>query len=126
MKPGLKPLTALLAVLGIGDLVMVPIMFWANHHYAGDPPMPAIFLGVVIGAGTLASIAGLSQGRRWGFWVAIVTRVVDAVSAVLGVAGGPNIFFGIVGVILLALSVPAVVLLVLVNSRRPVSATSGV
>jgi hypothetical protein len=126
MKPELKPLTILLAILGIADLVMVPIMFWANHHYAGDPPMPAIILNVVLGAGTLASIAGLRQGRRWGFWLAMVTRVIDAVSAVLGVTGGPNIFFGVGGVILLVLSVPAVVLLVRVNSRRAVSAASGV
>jgi hypothetical protein len=126
MKPGLKPLTALLVVLGIADLVMVPIMFWANHHYAGDPPVPAIFLGAVIGAGTLASIAGLTRGRRWGFWLAMVTRILDAVTAVLGVAGGPNIFFGVVGVILLVLSVPAVVLLVRVNSRRAVGVASGI
>jgi hypothetical protein len=126
MKPGLKPLTILLAILGIADLVMVPIMFWANHHYAGDPPMPAIVVGALIGAGTLASIAGLRQGRRWGFWLAMVTRILDALTAVLGVTGGPNIFFGVGGVILLVLSVPAIVLLVRVNSRSAIGATSGI
>jgi hypothetical protein len=48
MKTGLRSLTALLAILGIADLVMVPFMIAANHHTAGAVPVPAIVLGAVI------------------------------------------------------------------------------
>jgi hypothetical protein len=125
MKAGHKSLAVLLAVLGIGDLVMVPFMIQANHQHAGTPPMPAIVVSAVLGVATLATIHGAIQGRRWAFWVQVICRVVDMVSAVLGIFGGPDLTFGITGAIGLALSAAAVVLLVRLNPRRAVRAASS-
>jgi hypothetical protein len=125
MKSRFKALAALLAVLGALDLVMVPFMYQASHHHAGTPPMPAVVLNGVLGVAILASIAGLGQARRWAFWVAMISLIVSGVSDFLGVVAGPGPGFAATGVIALALSVPAVVLLVRLSSRRAVRAASG-
>ena len=125
MKSAFRPLAAFLAFLGAADLVMVPFMIQANHHHAGTPPMPAVVLSAVLGVATLAAIPGLAQGRRWAFWVALTSRVVDAVSCLLGALGGPAAGFKVAGAIGLVLSVAAVVLLVRVTPRRAVRAASG-
>jgi lysylphosphatidylglycerol synthetase-like protein (DUF2156 family) len=125
MKSGFKALAALLATIGAVALVMVPFMFQANHHHAGTPPMPAVVLSGVLGVAILASIAGLAQGRRWAFWVAMISLIVNAVSSFLGVVAGPGPGFAAVGIVTLALSVPAVVLLVRLSPRRAVRAASG-
>jgi hypothetical protein len=125
MKSGFRPLAALLAVLAAADLVMVPFMIQANHHQAGTPPMPAVVLSAVLGMATLAAIPGLAQGRRWAFWMAVISRVVDAVSCLLGAVGGPAVGFKVAGVIGLILSIAAVVLLVRVSPRHAVRAASG-
>jgi hypothetical protein len=121
MKTQFKQLAALLAVLGVGDLVMVPVMYHANQTHAGTPPMAAIILGGILGVVTLAAIPGLAQGRRWAFWTVLVTRIIDMVSAVLGVFGGPGTLFVVVGVLMLVVSVPTLVLLF---RTRPARATA--
>jgi len=118
MKSGLKSLTVLLAILGIGDLAMVPFMIEANHHNAGTPPVPAIVVGAIIGVATLASAFGVAQGRRWGFVAAMTCRIVDAVSSGLGVLAAPNTFLKVAGGIGFALSVAAIVQLIRLNPRR--------
>lgn len=120
MKSGLKSLTVLLAILGIGDLAMVPFMIAANHHSAGTPPVPAIVLGAVLGVATLASALGVTQGRRWGFILAMICRIVDAVSSGLGVLAAPDTFLRVTGGIGLALSAAAIVQLIRLNPRRAV------
>jgi hypothetical protein len=125
MKSSLRPLAALLAVLGAVDLVMVPFMIQANHHHAGTPPMPAVVLSAVLGVATLAAIPGLAQGRRWAFWLALISRAVDAVNSALGVVGGPAAGFKVVGAIGLVLSIAALVLLVRVSPRRVARAAGG-
>jgi hypothetical protein len=121
MKSGFRPLAVLLAVLGIVDLAMVPVMINANN----PPPMAATILSGVLGVVTLVSIPGLAQGRRWALWVAVISRVLDAVSCVLGAVGGPAAGFKVAGVIGLILSIAAIVLLVRVSPRRAVRAASG-
>jgi hypothetical protein len=118
MKTRARSLTALLIVLGIGDLVMVPFMIAANHKTAGSIPVPAIGLGAVLGVTTLASLVGIAQGRRWGFVTAMTGRVLDILTSVMGVLAGPALLFHVVGVITVVLSVPAIVLLVRLNPRR--------
>jgi lysylphosphatidylglycerol synthetase-like protein (DUF2156 family) len=115
MKSGFKALAVLLAITGVVDLVMVPIMIQASHHHAGTPPLPAAVLSGVLGAAILASIAGLGQGRRWAFWVTMISLIVNAVNSFLGAVAGPGPGFVAVGIAALVLSVPAIVLLV----RRP-------
>jgi len=118
MKSGLKSLTVLLAILGIGDLAMVPVMIAANHHNAGTPPAPAIVLGAILGVATLASALGVAQGRRWGFILAMICRILDAASSALGVLSGPNTVLNVTGGIGVALSVAAIVQLIRLNPRR--------
>jgi hypothetical protein len=71
MKPGYKSLTGLLAILGIGDLAIVPSMIAANHHTAGTPPVPAIVATVILGITTLISAAGIARGWKRAFAVAL-------------------------------------------------------
>jgi hypothetical protein len=125
MKSGFRTLATLLAIIGVGDLVMVPIMIQANHHHAGTPPMPAVVLSGVLGVAILAGIVGLAQGRRWAFWVAMIGLIVNAVNSLLGVVAGPGVGFAAVGIVALILSVPAVVLLVRLSPRRAVRTASG-
>jgi hypothetical protein len=118
MKTPITPLTALLAVLGLGDLIMVPVMLQAHSQ----PPAAAIILSGVLGVTTLASIPGLVQGRRWAFWSVLACRVLDAVSAALGAAGGPETFLKAAGVVALVLSIAAIVMLIRFGRRRAASA----
>jgi hypothetical protein len=67
---------------------MVPPVLAAYHRTAGTPPMPAIVLGAILGVATLGTFAG------------------------------PGILFHAVGVACIALSVPAVVLLIRLDPRR--------
>jgi len=127
MKLGLRNLAALLAILGVVDLVMVPFMIEANHHTANAIPPPAIVLGAVLGIATLASIRGVVQGRRWAFWVATICRILDTITSVLGVFAGPGIGFVVVGAVTVVLSIAAIVAMGRLNPRRaPRGAASGI
>jgi hypothetical protein len=109
MKSGLRRTAVLLGILGVGDLVMVPVMLDANHLYhTGNPPMPAIMLSAVLGVATLASIRAATQGRRWAFWVVVIARALDIVTSVLGIVAGPGLLYVIVGVVIALLSVAAI------------------
>ncbi len=111
MRPGIKPAIALLAALGAGDLVAVPFLVAAHSHNPSKPPLPAIVATVIIGLVTLASSAGLARGRRWSSPVAMVGRVLDSVSALLGLVAHPNAELVSWAAANLALSVMAIVLL---------------
>ena len=117
----LSPLAALLVVLGLEDLIMVPIMLGAHSQ----PPMAAIIASGVVGAATLASIAGLMRGRRWAFWTTLACRIVDALSAALGAAGGPEPGFKVAGAVVLVLSVAAIVMVIRFSRRRAIGAASA-
>jgi hypothetical protein len=121
MKPYLNPLAALLIVLGLEDLIMVPIMLGAHSQ----PPMAAIIASGVLGAGTLASVPGLVRGRRWAFWTTLACRIVDALSSALGAAGGPEPGFKVIGAVVLVVSVVAIVMVVRFSRRRTVAAASA-
>jgi hypothetical protein len=121
MKSEFRPVAALLAILAAGDLVMIPVM----THVNPAPPTAATILSGLLGIATLASIPGLAQGRRWAFWVAVASRLLDAANSALGVAFGSAAVFEIVGAITLVLSIAAIVLLARRRSRRAVAAASG-
>lgn len=118
MRPGLKLTIVLLAVLGVGDLAVVPLMVAAHHHNPNQPPIPAIVATAIIGLVTLASTAGLAQGRRWSFPVAMACRVLDSVSALLGLEAHPNAALVTVAATTLILSVVAIVLLRRLSPRK--------
>jgi len=111
MSPGIKPAIVLLAVLGVGDLVAVPLMLAAHSHSPNEPPIPAIVATAIIGLVTLASSAGLAQGRRWSFPVAMGCRILDSISMLLGLAAHPNAALVTVAAAILILSVVAIMLL---------------
>jgi hypothetical protein len=118
MRPGLKLTIVLLAVLGVGDLAVVPLMVAAHHHNPAEPPIPAIVATAIIGLATLVSAAGLAQGRRWSFPVAMACRVLDSVSALLGLEAHPNAALVTVAATTLILSVVAIVLLRRLSPRK--------
>jgi hypothetical protein len=121
MKSPFTPLAALLAVLGIEDLAMVPVMVQAHSQ----PPQAAIVLSGLLGVATLATIPGVLQGRRWAFWAALACRVIDAANSLLGALFGPEPVFKIVGWIALVLSVAAIALLVRNRSRSAATVAAG-
>jgi hypothetical protein len=123
MKSPWRPLIALLAVLGIEDLAMVPVMVLAPAH--NQPPMAAAALSGVLGAATLVSIPGLARGRRWAFWTALVCRLLDALNSLLGAVAGPEVVFKAGGAFALVLSIVAIALLVRVSPRRAARAASA-
>jgi hypothetical protein len=122
MKSPLRPLTALLVVLGIEDLAMIPVMVLAPAH--SQPPMAAAALSGVLGAATLVSIPGLARGRRWAFWTALVCRILDALNSLMGTVAGPEAIFKVAGAFALVLSIVAIALLVRVSPRRAARAAS--
>src|SRR5260370_11743054 len=65
-------------------------MLAAHGHSPNEPPIPAIVATAIIGLVTLASSAGLAQGRRWSFPVAVGCRILHNSSMLLGLAAHPN------------------------------------
>jgi hypothetical protein len=119
MQPGLKPAITLLVILGAGDLLQVPFMVAAQHH-GGEPPTAAIVAAVILGLLTLASAAGVAQGRRRATPLAITCRVLDSISALLGLANRPSTALFAGSAVILVLSVIAIASLVRLSlSRRP-------
>jgi hypothetical protein len=114
MKSLITPLAVILAVVGLEDLIMVPVMVAAHSQ----PPMAAIIASGVLGAATLACIPGLARGRRWAFWTALACRIVDGLSGALGTAGGSETILRVAAAVALVLSVAAIVLLVRFSRRR--------
>jgi hypothetical protein len=121
MKFPLTPLAALLAVLGLEDLIVVPVMLQAHSQ----PPLVAIIASGVLGAATLACIPGLAQGRRWAFRTALACRIIDAISGALGTAGGSEAVLRVAAAVALVLSVAAIVVLARFSRRHAVSALPG-
>jgi hypothetical protein len=117
MKPELKLVTILLAIIGVGQLANLPFMIAQNHH-GGTPPMPAIIVAAIVGVVTLVSAAGVARGLRWAFAVGITCQVIETLSNVLGVLAHPGAILTIVGAVGLVLSVTAIVLLVRHSPRR--------
>jgi len=118
MRPGLKLTIVLLAVLGVGDLAVVPLMAAAHHHNPAEPPIPAIVATAIIGLVTLASSAGLAQVRRWSLPVALACRVLDSLSALLGLEAHPSPALVTIAATTLTLSVVAIVLLRRLQPRK--------
>jgi hypothetical protein len=122
MKSPTTSLAVLLAVLGIEDLAMIPFMVSAPAH--NQPPAAATMLSGVLGVVTLACIPGLARGRRWAFWTALATRLLDAVNSFLGLVAGPEVIFKAGGAFALVLSIAAIVLLVRVRPGRAARAAT--
>jgi hypothetical protein len=118
MKPQCKLMIVLLAILGVGDLVMVPFMIAANHHTAGTPPLPAIVVAAIIGVATLISAIGVARGLRWAFRVAMTCRIIDFLSSFLGLTNHPSAVTTVGGGLGVVLSIAAIVLLIRLNPRR--------
>jgi hypothetical protein len=121
MKSPLTPLAALLAVLGLEDLIMIPFMVQSHNQ----PPVAATILSGVLGAAFLASITGVGRGRRWAYWTAMACLIVNAVNSALATMAGPEALFKAGGAAGLVLSVAAIVLLVRLSPRRAARAASA-
>jgi hypothetical protein len=118
MKPDFKVTAILLVITGVLDLAAVPFAIGANHHQSDAVPPAAIIVIAIMGVVTLAAALGVTQAARWAFIAALVCRVVDTVSSLLGAFNHPTVFLGVNGVIIVVLSVAAIVLLVRQFPRR--------
>lgn len=118
----MKIALGLTILLGIMDLAIVPFMVHAhNVSPKGEPPPPVIVIQVLLGIITLVACIGLPAGKRWARRSVITTRVVDALSSVLGLAVHPSTVLVGAGAIALVLSV-AVIVLLTVRAPREVLA----
>lgn len=118
MKRGVRFTTALLGILGLGDLATVPIMIAAHQHPPGQPPAPAIAAVGIIGIATLASAGGTARGGKRAFHVALTCRLLDSISAILGLTVRPSATLAALGAVTLMLSVAAIILLIRLSPRR--------
>jgi hypothetical protein len=100
-----------LVVVGLEDLIALPFMVAAYHSTPGTPPLPAIVAGGIITVLTLTAAAGLVRARRWAWRLALIVRVLDMISAALGLGARPSAVLTVFGAFGLVVSVLAVVLL---------------
>lgn len=118
MKREIGLTTILLGVLGLGDLATVPVMIAAHQHAPGQPPVPAIAAVAIIGIATLASAGGAAHGRKRAVRVALICRILDSISAILGLVVRPSTALFALGAVTLALSLAAIIKLVRLNPNR--------
>jgi hypothetical protein len=62
---------------------------------------------------------------RWALWTALACRIVDALSAALGAAGGPEPGFKVAGAVALVPSIAAIIMLIRFSRRRTFGAASA-
>lgn len=111
MTPLRRLTIVILVVVGLEDLISLPFMVAAYHSTPGTPPLPAIVAGGIITVLTLTAAAGLIRGSRWAWRLALIVRVLDMISAALGVVARPSAVLTAGGAFGLVVSVLAVVLL---------------
>jgi hypothetical protein len=111
MTSGNKLAVVLIAVLGAGDFAAIPFMLAAHHHNPGQPPAAAIAAVAVIAIVTLVSAAGMAMGRRWATPMALASRILDMISALLGLRARPDVPLVTGAALTFTLSVAAIVLL---------------
>jgi hypothetical protein len=100
-----------LVVVGLEDLIALPFMVAAYHSTPGTPPLPAIVAGGIITVLTLMAAVGLMRASRWAWRLALIVRVLDMISAALGLVARPSAVLTALGAFGLVVSVFAVVLL---------------
>jgi hypothetical protein len=100
-----------LVVVGLEDLIALPFMVAAYHSTPGTPPLPAIVAGGIITVLTLTGAVGLMRASRWAWRLSLIVRVLDMITAALGVAARPSAVLTAGGAFSLVVSVLAVVLL---------------
>jgi hypothetical protein len=111
MRSGIKLTVGLLVILGAGDLAAIPFMLAAHHRHPGQPPAAAIAAVALIGIATLVSAVGLELGRPWAAPLALAGRILDMISALLGLVARPDAPLVIGAALTFALSAIAIALL---------------
>jgi O-antigen/teichoic acid export membrane protein len=112
MRSGVKPAVVMLSVVGAIDLLVLPFLVAGHHEYPGKPPTAAIIAVAIIGLVTAATAVGLAQGRRWSRPVAVIARVLDSISWVLGLVAHPDLLLTTIAACGLVSSIVTILLLV--------------
>jgi hypothetical protein len=105
-----KPVIVLLGVLTALDLAAAVLA--SRVTGTAKPPPPAVVSMVILAVLTLVAMYGLWRGARWARPVVYVTRGFDVLSGLLGLADRPSVALDVIGVVTIALSLAAIVLLV--------------
>jgi hypothetical protein len=114
----LKLTVGLMIFLGVMDLAIVPLMVHQNSVSTdGTPPVPAIVVQVIIGVLTLVACVGIPAGKRWARRTAIVTRVLDGLSGLLGIGAHVSTTLKAGGVVTFVLSIVLITLLAVRTNR---------
>ena len=91
-----KPTLYKSAVILFAILSIVSVMFslpgLLGSNLTEGIPQFVIILGTTAGAAGLVAAWGAWQGQKWGIWLAIALSVVNGLSALPGVLGGPSNF----------------------------------
>lgn len=104
--------TVLMVVLSVANFV-VPLIPGAND----DVPTAAIVVGIILGLVGLPAAYGLWRCRKWAMIATIVIAALNFLSAVPGVAFGPNTIAIVVSVIGAVVSAATIVLVLTRDAR---------
>jgi hypothetical protein len=105
----------MLGAVGAIDLLALPFLVAGHHEYLHKPPTAAIVAVTIIGLVTVASAIGLAQGRRWSRRTAIMARVLDSISWILGLVAHPDLLLTTIAAVGLVFSIVTILLLARLN-----------
>jgi hypothetical protein len=109
----IRTMKSVIVTLGLaGALDLVAAALATQVTGPAKPPPPAVVVMVICGILTFVAMYGLWRGAGWARPVIYVTRGLDAVSSLLGLADGPSPALVAIGVGTLVLSLGVIAILV--------------
>lgn len=115
MSSATRAAVAALGVCALLDVMAAPALLSA---FDSDTAMTVLAVGVLaLGVLTVLAAVGIARGQSWGVPLALVTRAIDVLGALPGLAEGPGPALGVAAV-MVASAVAAV--LVLRLRRMPI------
>jgi hypothetical protein len=108
----IRTMKSVIVILGLaGALDLVAAVLATQVSGPAKPPPPAVVVMVVCGFLTFLAMYGLWRGAGWARPVIYVTRGLDAVSSLLGLADHPSPALVVIGVCTLVLSLGVIAIL---------------
>ena len=112
-KPTLyKTAVILFAIMSIFNIILFLPGLLGSNLTEGIPPFVMV-LGAMAGAAGLVAAWGAWQGQKWGIWLTIALCLLNGLSALPGILGGPNNFSRVSATIFVAVSIFVIVVLLL-------------
>lgn len=109
MVRSFKSVMVLLGTVAALDLVAAVLA--SRVTGSAKPPPPAVGAMVIFSVLTLVAMYGLWRGASWARPVIYVTRGLDVLSGLLGLADHPSVALEVIGAVTIVLSVAVIVIL---------------